>query len=72
MYPDGRKENWELGKLTTTAPALLFPFSINEGGVEVTEFDVMYVDADHLTLVYTKGNGPGSWAEISWWKFAAK
>jgi len=72
LYEKGRKDGWELGKLKTTVPALLFPFSINEGGVGVTEFDIMYFDADNITLVYTKGNAAGSWGEITWWKFAPK
>lgn len=72
IYPDGRNGGWELGKLKTTGPALLFPWSINEGGKEVTEFDVMYMDASHMTLVYTKGNGAGSWGEITYWRFGSK
>ncbi len=72
IYPDGRKDNWELGKLTTSEPALLFPWSINENGVPVTEFDVMYMDGGNMTLVYTKGNGAGSWGEITYWRFEAK
>lgn len=70
MY-EGRQDNWAIGKLTTSAPALLFPWSINEGGKAVTEFDVMYMDADNMTLVYTKGNGAGSWGEITYWRFGA-
>lgn len=76
IYPDGRKDNWELGKLTTSEPALLFPWSINEAadgkGKGVTEFDVMYMDGGNMTLVYTKGNGSGSWGEITYWRFEAK
>lgn len=72
MYGGERNEGWELGKLTTTAPAILFPFSINEGGKEVTEFDVMYLDADNLTLVYTKDSAAGGWGEITFWKLGAK
>ena len=63
--------NWQLGKLVTKDPAILFPFSINEGGKAVTEFDLMYIDADHMSLVYTKGNGAGSWGEITFWQFKA-
>ncbi len=63
---------WELGKLVTAQPAVLFPFSINEGGVSVTEFDIMYLDGDNITLVYTKGNGAGNWGEITYWRFKPK
>ena len=72
IYADGRNAGWELGKLTTSAPAVLFPWSINEGGKAVTEFDVMYMDGDNMTLVYTKGNGAGSWGEITYWRFQGK
>lgn len=37
----------------------------------MTEFDLMYIDADHMSLVYTKGNGAGSWGEITFWQFKA-
>ncbi len=63
---------WELGKLNTSEPALLFPWSINEGGVGVTSYDIMYYDVNNMTLVYTKGNGAGSWGEISFWNFVRK
>ena len=63
---------WELGKLNTTEPALLFPWSINENGTPVTSYDIMYYDANNMTLVYTKGNGAGSWLEISFWSFVRK
>ena len=71
-FDPARTSGWELGKLKTAEPAILFPFSINEGGVAVTEFDLMYIDADNMSLVYTKGNGAGSWGEITFWKFKAK
>ena len=72
VYSDGRNNGWELGKLKTSAPALLFPWSINEGGVGVTEFDLMYYDGGFMSLVYTKGNGAGSWGEITYWRFSNK
>ena len=71
-YDPSRKSGWELGKLVTAEPAVLFPFSINEGGKEVTEFDLMYLDENYMTLVYTKGNGAGSWGEITFWMFQNK
>ena len=63
---------WELGKLNTSEPALLFPWSINEGGVAVTSYDIMYFDANNITLVYTKGGSAGDWGEISHWSFVRK
>lgn len=70
-YDPSRASGWEIGKLVTPDPALLFPWSINEGGKAVTEYDLMHLSAQQMTLVYTKGNGSGSWGEISYWKFIA-
>ena len=72
QYNPDRPNDWEIGKLVTSTPSVLFPFSINEGGKSVTEFDLMYLDANYMTLVYTKGNGAGSWGEITFWKFKNK
>lgn len=63
---------WELGKLTTSEPALLFPWMINGGGTPVTEFDIMYFDANNMTLVYTAGQASGGWGEITHWVFVRK
>ena len=68
----GRPTGWELGKLTTSEPALLFPWMINGGGTPVTEFDIMYFDAHHMTLVYTNGAAAGDWGEITHWCFVRK
>lgn len=68
----GRGANgWELGKLTTSAPALLFPWKINGAGTPVTEFDIMYYTADHMTLTYVPA-GTGGWSEITFWNFVRK
>lgn len=71
-FDASRPSGWELGKLKVDGGGILFPYSINEGGVEVHEFDLMYIDADNMTLVYTKGNGAGSWGEITFWKFVSE
>ena len=63
---------WELGKLTTSEPALLFPWMINGGGTPVTEYDIMYFDANNMTLVYTAGQASGGWGEITHWVFVRK
>ena len=65
-------KGWELGKLTTSQPALLFPWMINGGGTPVTEFDIMYFDAHNMTLVYTGSTSSGDWAEITHWNFVRK
>jgi len=66
-----RASGWALGTLETADPALLFPWSINEGGKPVTTFDLMHLNDNEMTLVYTKGNGAGSWGEITYWRFQA-
>lgn len=66
-----RKSGWQLGYLETTAPAVLFPYGINNGGATVNKFSIMYADADYLTLVDDKSD-IGSWGEITFWKFRAK
>lgn len=66
-----RGSGWSIGTLHTDQSAILFPFSINEGGVKVTDFDIMYLDQNNMTLVYTKGIAAGSWGEITWWRFKA-
>ena len=56
--------------LTTSEPAILFPFAINTGGETMSEFEVAYIDDNLLTLI---GNYAGSaawaWAECTWWRF---
>lgn len=63
---------WELGKLTTSEPAILFPWIINGGGTPATEFDIMYYDANNMTLVNTNGQASGGWGEITHWVFVRK
>ena len=63
---------WELGKLTTSEPALLFPWMVNAGGTPVTEYDIMYFDANNMTLVNTGETQSGDWAEITHWVFVRK
>lgn len=68
-----RNDNWELGKLKVSDPlCILFPWSINEEGKSVDEYDLMYIDENFMTLVYTKGNSPGSWGEITHWMFKSE
>ena len=70
-YDPSRASGWEIGKLVTSEPALLYPWSINENGKGVTEYDLMYLTDQQMTLVYTKGNSAGSWGEITYWRFVA-
>ena len=63
---------WELGKLTTSEPALLFPWNVDGAGDGVTEYDIMYYDANNMTLVYTNGQASGGWGTITHWCFVRK
>ena len=67
----GRGEaGWELGKLKTSEPALLFPWSMcDDYKGPVTEYDIMYFDGHNMTLVYTNGVTPGDWDRITYWTF---
>ena len=68
-YDPERSSGWELGKLVTSEPALLFPWMINGNGKGVTEFDIMYFTPQAMTLVYTNGQAAGGWGEITHWCF---
>ena len=65
---DGSQPNWAYGTLKTTAGAILFPFQINGGGNQPTDFHIMQLDASHLKLVYA-APGTGGWSEATWWAF---
>ncbi len=65
-----RNGGWELGKLTTDAGSILFPFKINGGGTKPTEFDIMKLD-NQLQLIYSEG-AHGGWGEATWWAFKKK
>ena len=62
---------WHLGKLTTSAPAIMYPYMINGGGKLVTEFEILGLTKDQLCLVYPGSAAPGAWAEATYWRFKA-
>ena len=59
----------ELGVLTTTGPGLLFPWTYQEPGVPVTDYQIMYYDSNNIVL--TK-EGPRSWEfeNMTMWVFS--
>ncbi len=66
---------WCVGRLETGENSVLWPFEINAGGKYATEYEVVYIDDDHMVLVYPDGgayDGLGSGAEASYWQFKAK
>ena len=62
---------WHLGTLTTSEPAVMYPFKINGGGTTVTEFEILGLSDDQLVLVYPGTSEPGSWSEATFWRFVA-
>lgn len=77
-YDPTRSSGWQIGKLVTDVPALLWPWVINGdahgvgAGAGVTEFDIMELNGAVMTLTYTTPDvGSGSWSEITFWQFMA-
>ena len=60
-------ENWKLGDLKTTA--ILWPYEINSGGNNPGTFEIVYLTADKMCLVYPDGGSQGGWGEASFWHF---
>ena len=65
---DGSQTSWALGTLHTDKGSIMWPFKINGGGEEPTDFEVMQLDVNHLKLIYA-APGTGSWSEATWWAF---
>ncbi len=68
-YDPTRASGWELGKLTTSEPAILFPWDVDGSG-SVKEFDVMYLTPQNMTLAYVPA-GAGDWDTITYWRFVS-
>ena len=61
---------WRKGLLKTTA--ILWPYEINSGGNIPGEYEIVYLTADKMCLVYPDGgayDGLGNWGEASFWHF---
>ena len=65
-------DEWKVATLNTTAGTILWPFEINSNGNMPTWFDVVYLTADKMCLVYPDGGSQGGWGEASFWHFKAK
>ena len=64
---------YKMGDLTTSAePGILFPFRINAGGVKVSNYEILYLDGQLLTLIDRNGNEEWGWGESTWWRFQPK
>ena len=61
---------WRKGLLKTKA--ILWPYEINSGGNVPGEYEIVYLTADKMTLVYPDGGDYGSlgnWGEATFWHF---
>ena len=56
------------GTLTTSEGAILWPFAINTGGMQPTQFEIGYLDVERMVLIYAK-DGTDGWGECTWWSF---
>lgn len=59
---------WSSGGLNTTGVTVLCGISINEGGIDVDEYDILELTDETLTLSY-HADGTGSWGEAWFWLF---
>lgn len=68
-YDPNRTNGWNLGKFTTSDAAILFPWD-GENYEAVTEFDVMYLTPQNMTLAYTP-SGAADWDTMTYWRFVS-
>lgn len=61
-------ETFSRGTLTTTEGAILWPFAINSGGFQPTDFEIGWLDPTRMILIYDYKH-EGSWGECTWWSF---
>ena len=66
---------YKMGDMSTgvAESGILWPFAINKGGAINTNYEILYLDGQLMTLI---GNYDGaaewSWAECTWWRFQPK
>jgi hypothetical protein len=63
---------WKVGDLVTKA--ILWPYEINSGGNIPGRYEICYLSADKMTLVYPDGGDFGSlggWGEATFWQFTS-
>ena len=67
--------DYKMGDLTTGAgvSGILWPFAINTGGAVNTDYEIIYLDGQLMTLIGNyNGAGEWSWSECTWWRFQPK
>lgn len=62
---------WGKGKLSFKAVSVLCGISPNEGNIRVSEYDILALDDEKMSLAYA-ASGTGSWGEAWFWMFRAK
>ena len=77
-FDDSDPTAWKVGTLNTSKGAILWPYQINwaDNGYDPypTSFDICYLTADKMCLVYPDGgafDGLGNWGEATFWHFAS-
>ena len=66
--------DYKMGQLKTGAESgILWPFAINTGGAVVSDYEILYLDGEMMTLIGNyNGAAEWSWAECTWWRFQPK
>ena len=63
---------WKVGDLVTDA--ILWPYEINSGGNIPGRYEICYLSADKMCLVYPDGGdfgGLGNWGDATFWRFCS-
>ena len=66
---------YKMGDMTTgvNESGILWPFAINTGGAVNTNYEILYLDGQLMTLIGNYGGaGEWSWSECTWWRFQPK
>lgn len=57
--------------LNTTAGSILWPYAINTGGYQPERFELVWMNANQMALVYA-ADGTADWSEATFWRFKKK
>ena len=42
------------------------------GGTKATEYEILYLDGNLMTLICRNGQDVWGWGEVTWWRFQPK
>ncbi len=71
-FNESDPDAWKVGDLVTSS--ILWPYEINSGGRIPSKFEICYLTADKMTLVYPDNGdfgGLGNWGEATYWHFCS-